>query len=685
MKAVCGRASYAGRGMDDCRGHAPSLRTPVNRGTAPCHVARGQRSLSPILLSRILPMKGYSAVFIAFLFCIMPLMVRDTYSADFPRVAAQEERGGSTNDGDASKRYRWLFREPEKVHTPSEPESLALLDKLDMEIKQARKLYLSGEIDNAVLKYRSAIDHLESIVDDIPPGNSLVRKVAERLSVYDELATKILGPVHLEPQEATASSIFHLMEKRRICLRNLTLKSAGVVNFFDVPGTLAEQEAKILRSLMETRTSPPSNETRRQEESLKDQLAQVRKTLRQSSSRYALLRGGDPVTLDEIRGEILKPQEMILDFALLQDRLVVGIITAEKGVYYQLPVNRGDIDKAVFGLQEKLREFTYGGRSTFMGHAWKEPCRRIYRTLFGKLPPLPRDKTTVLVIPDRSLWYLPLSALLDAEDRPLGYDRMISVIASGDMIKMARSNAQELQSANYSTDLLMFESIPWIPEEQIVKRPPQGKQARRTSESDRIQELILANPVYPKPTEILPSIQRIFEKFEVWVGPTATVDHLLAPSGRVRNVTLLAVPLAVPDTVRPDKQPCFFFSPDKKGRRRLEVSRLFSDPIRSRFTLMPIAWFDPVEGESQMGEGPLLLHLALIYSGTQMGVINYSDPNWGAEDPCLASVLKRAVEHASPGEALMSCSRDLPAGLDASFSGKPPSWTGWICMGDPGM
>ncbi len=147
--------------------------------------------------------------------------------------------------------------------------------------------------------------------------------------------------------------------------------------------------------------------------------------------------------------------------------MVVGVITTEKGIYYQVPVNRTEIDKGVFQVQEKLREFTTGEQSSFMGHAWKEPCRRIYRTLLGKLTTLPSDKSTFFVIPDRSLWYLPLSAMLDAEDRPFGRDRLVSLIPSVDMLRFTRSSVQKKMQTNVTGDLLLFESLPWIREEDV--------------------------------------------------------------------------------------------------------------------------------------------------------------------------------------------------------------------------
>ena len=67
-----------------------------------------------------------------------------------------------------------------------------------------------------------------------------------------------------------------------------------------------------------------------------------------------------------------------------------------------------------------------------------------------------------------------------------------------------------------------------------------------------------------------------------------------------------------------------------------------------------------------------------------MGLLNYSDPNWGPNDPFVLEMLKKVAGKTLTGESLAGLAGDIPAGLDASFSGKPPSWTGWILIGDPG-
>ena len=82
----------------------------------------------------------------------------------------------AAGDEDRAKKYHWLFREQAPEEPVREVESATVLEKLDREIKLARKVYLSGETDNGILKYRSVVDLFESIVDDIPPGHPLVER-----------------------------------------------------------------------------------------------------------------------------------------------------------------------------------------------------------------------------------------------------------------------------------------------------------------------------------------------------------------------------------------------------------------------------------------------------------------------------------------------------------------------------
>jgi len=587
---------------------------------------------------------------------------------------------------DSRRRYQWLFGRQEEEPAPS-VESTLVLEEFDKEVKQARRLYISGEVDKSILKYRTAIDRLESLIDVVPPGHPLLPELARRFQVFEELATKILGPVDSEPKEELAGEIFHLMEKRRTWNTQVILKKAGSASFFDVPAALLKEEAQILTELGALKSEALLAGTRQKEETLRTRLAKIRDSLGTSSPRYALFRRGTPIPLSELRKDMLRQGEMILDFNLFRDRLLVGFISSDKAIYRQVAAHRSEIDKGVFNLQEKLREFTFSGRSTFMGHAWKEPCRRVYRSLLGKLPPLPDDISLIFVVPDRSMWYLPLSILLDPEDRPFGGDRLVSVIPSASMLRFARSNLKKVGDTRSSSGLAVFESLPLASDDSSGADPSQGrsrkKKSEKMSEGERIEQIILSTSVYPRPSEAVLRLQKVFRKADVSIGPAATIDHLLQSRDRAGDVTLMAVPFYMTDTVGVDRQPCLYFSPDKKGTRRFNIGRLFEVPLESKLVAMPNSWFDVPDSETPIAEGPVLLSTALLYTGTPMALVNYSNPDWGSEDAFLLGVMEKIARGDAPGKVLSEYGRKMPAGLDSSFSGKPPAWSGWILLGDP--
>ncbi len=589
---------------------------------------------------------------------------------------------------DKSRRYEWLFG-PQSEPPVQDVKRSTGLESFDNEVKQARKLYLSGDPDKAILKYRSAVDQLESLIDAAPPGHSVLDEMEKRFTVFDELAVKILGPMESEPRVSAAGQLFHVLEKRRICRKILTVKKAGLVEFFDVPAGLLEEEAQLLTRLVELRQNPTASAKTSDEEALKSRLASVRASLRKSSQRYALLRSGQPAPLRDVQEKLLGQEDLILDFNLLRDRMIVGIITRESAAYHQIHMNRSDIDKGVFALQEKLREFSLGEQSTFMGHAWKERCRRLYRILLGVLPPLPQGKKTVFVIPDRSLWYLPMSVLLDDEDRPFGRDRIVSLIPSAEMLRFIRAKTSAEDSGARAVQLLLVESLPWVSEKSAEKIDRSGAARRKKSapmsEGERIQRLILGNPVYPKPSEIVVKIHKMFRSSVVRVGPAATADAIADRDDHRPDLSVIAVPLAVTDRVTSDRGPEFFFSPGKEKDRQFSVSGLFSSPLGSKLTVLPTCWYDVEDKASPAGEGPLLLSMALIYSGTGVGLVNYSNPDWGSDDPFLLHLLEKVSQGSSPWAAISSYTREMPGGLASPFSGKPPSWSGWLIIGDPGQ
>ncbi len=625
----------------------------------------------PLLLVRI---------FIA-LFALVTVAAGSAAAQTEPRPA-----GGEGWAEPAREKFRWLFGDgAEEAAAPVD--LVPNLTRFRRTVRSARKLYLAGDMKEAIAEYRKALNQFEAFVRDLPPALPAFGSLDEGLAVYDEFAIKLLGPIHLEPKKQYTAAVFEVFERRRICRRMLCLKKAGVIELHDVPAALLKREAELLERIYDIERQSITARSR-ESDALRKELDAVRRKLEAASEAYAILTGARRVPLDGVITGTLNDNELILDFNLLRDRLVIGVIAKEGAEYYQVPMKREEVDREVVRLQKKLKEYRLGDRSTFMGHAWKEPCRRVYRRLFGKTPPIPDSKTVIFVLPDRSLWYTPFSALLDAEDTPFGRNRVVSLIPSVDMLELARSRRAHPAYSDANRTLLLFESRPRIPEEEALAAlgaEAGGKRKRRrVPPHERMRRLILTNPVYPEPSPVTDRLRKLFKECDAWFGPAATPARFMRYNNTLPGALLAAVPFAVGDSFDKSAAPSFYFSPGPNGKRQAPVRRFFDMAILSRLTVLPTAWFEMRDPDDPVGEGPLFAVSAFFYAGMPAVLMNYSDPTWGSEDTFITGVLEAIAGGKSVFDALAAPERSLPTGVDSSFSGRPPDWSGWILYGDPG-
>ncbi len=613
---------------------------------------------------------------------ILALLIANLLFGGVVNICA--DQAGS--DSNPTKKYQWLFKDKQGPETPISSQSATdfpQLQRLDREIKAARKVYLAGDTDQGLAKYKETIDLFESILQDAPPGSLILAELDQRFVIYDELATKILGPVHLEPPPHAAPEIFNILERKRIARRNLVMKKAGPITFYDVAPELLQEETDRLNELGQIRSKVSVGKANQSEIALTDSLTTIRKSIEKSSKWAWQLRYGKPPDPAQFRNKILKSNEIALDFSILPDRLVMGVITQAGMKYNQVEINRPDLDQGVLLVQDKLKEAIIGDDASFMGHSWKEPLRRMHRILFGKFPVMPNGVNMVFVIPDRALWYLPLGLLPDSEDQPFGKNKTISMIPSADMLALVREHPRTIKD---SVDLILLESLPWVASEDLKKSELEANKKRigaYETEPEAVAKLILSSPTYPKPSQMVISAQKLFKNFDVLVGPTATPERFFNYHNKSGNVVIIAAPFSVTDFVSDESRPTFYFSPGKRSQRTVEVTKFFNMRLRSNLLMIPSAWFEVKNVDSVTGDGALLSSTAFLYSGNQSVLINYSDPTWGNDNPYLLNLMKRVGRGSGAGEALAAQPQELTVDTNPAFSGKPPQWAGWILMGNP--
>jgi hypothetical protein len=291
----------------------------------------------------------------------------------------------------------------------------------------------------------------------------------------------------------------------------------------------------------------------------------------------------------------------------------------------------------------------------------------------------------LFVLPDKALWRLPFTILLDPEDKPLGSNRLISLVPSAYALDFLRSGAFVENPPVKGAPIMAFESMPWIPREQLMREHSQKKERRR-HEADRLKilPLILKNPIYPKPSEFLKRVDSIAPRSALWVGPAATLGNWLRQDRDGRVFTLLAVPTPIPDSLVHGRQPTLIFSPDKVRTREIEAKDLFRKKSPVGLMALPNAWMEiNDEGSELWGQGPLLFSLAAMYTGVRSYMINYSLGGWGEDHPYIMKLIKVIDKGAGPGKALQGIKRTIPGAMSPTFGAAPPDWAGWILAGDP--
>ncbi len=204
-----------------------------------------------------------------------------------------------------------------------------------------------------------------------------------------------------------------------------------------------------------------------------------------------------------------------------------------------------------------------------MGHAWKELAGESTGLFSGSslryrpTKPRYRDSGPVPLVS-------PLFSQLDSETGPFGRDKLVSAIPTADMLRFVRSSKSEKEKSSVPGTLLVFESIPWIPEEEMretASTEPQAEKGSRKAVGWRAHRAADSDQSgVPKPVRIRGSFAEDVQEIRRMGCAGRDCGTVTEYKDGGKNVALLAVPLAMTDTVEADSPAVFsFFHRTKKG------------------------------------------------------------------------------------------------------------------------
>ena len=362
-----------------------------------------------------------------------------------------------------------------------------------------------------------------------------------------------------------------------------------------------------------------------------------------------------PVSSDEI-GEIQPDSHAAtLEYIVTEERTYLFVVTRPARVQvYTLNLSARDLEKRVVEFREQL-----AGRNLEVRGAAAELFRRLLSPAWQELS----DKSTLLIVPDGSLWDLPFQALLEDSDRYLIEDHTVAYAPSLSVLREmerlhTRNRPREATGGEHT--LLVFAD------------PDLGK-----------------TPASPAP---LPEARREAEALQalygtassIHVGAGARESTFKSEAGQFRILHLATHGLL------DDTHPMYsnlLLTPDVDGKEDglLEAREIMQMDLRADLAVLSAC--ETGRGHISAGEGVIGLAWAFFVAGTPTTVVSL----WNVDSVSTADLMlefhRRLHAAALSGQNTLQTAESLRQAqlhlLHSSHTAHPFYWAGFSTVGVP--
>jgi CHAT domain-containing protein/Tfp pilus assembly protein PilF len=447
---------------------------------------------------------------------------------------------------------------------------------------------------------------------------------------------------------------------------------------------------------------------------LADDYAQVRAQLRKASPRYAALTQPQPLSLEELRRQVLDDGTVLLEYSLGEERSFLWAVTRDSIASYQLP-RRAEIEEksrrayALLSAPAGTEKVTTPDRKLareLRGDAdFTSASAALSRQLLGPVAGRLGGKR-LLVVADGALQYLPFAALPDPEAggdgstsgrvayRPLILKHEVVTLPSASTLAVLRREVAGRSPAPGAVAALadpVFE-----PDDPRVKRNSVRDKAgmsegERALPSDFTFGLSLRDTAAAGSSGIprLPSTRREAMAITSFVPPgqrllaldfEASRAEALSPLlGRYRIVHIATHGLL--DTQRPELSGIILSLVDQAGRRQdgfLRAHEIYN--LRLPADLVVLSACETALGRDVKGEGLLGVTRGFMYAGAARVVSSL----WKVDSAATAELMTRFYrkmlrEGRTPGEALREGQVSM---LEERRWQSPYYWAAFVLQGE---
>jgi len=296
-----------------------------------------------------------------------------------------------------------------------------------------------GDMTEALGKIEAALKILESLRTKIDEDGLRASYLSVE-HIYYELCIDLLMRMScLDPSKNYAAAAFQTSERSRAraLIETLAESRAEIRNGID-PALLASERAlqkrleskadSLIRLLGGKHTEEQTSAARSEIESLEIEYQRLQSQIRAASPRYAALMRPQPLILAEIQQHALDDGDLLLEYALGDERSFLWAVTRTSITSYELPPGK-EIEQAVHRVRDALtarnrivRFETPDESQARIAHAdaeYPKAAAALSQTLLGHVAGR-LEKKRLLIVADGALQYLSFAALPFPETGRLG-------------------------------------------------------------------------------------------------------------------------------------------------------------------------------------------------------------------------------------------------------------------------
>lgn len=290
----------------------------------------------------------------------------------------------------------------------------------------ARLAVIRGDVrtaENHILKSLEITERLHSGIDSSSLRTSFFSRVVDRYHLYRSLLMS--GKASDDPLRDRTKALAVVEQSRARTFRDILALAGSDFRRDAAPESVRrEKELLTVLNLKKSRLTEltADSDIKTLEDDivrLEAELDDVRLEMKKSSPIYAAIRNPEPFDVGSFQREVLREDEMLLEFSLADDASYLWTVDKREVTAYDLPP-RIEIETRV----EKLRNLLvdrqpregesaadYQLRMANAETEYASEARMLSRDLLGQIPPDKFESRKLIVVADGRLHYFPLGAL----------------------------------------------------------------------------------------------------------------------------------------------------------------------------------------------------------------------------------------------------------------------------------